>query len=230
MSKTIHTQNANVAKFVKLINTIAPEKHRIEVFADWARSCAIAFSNAGKFNQKFENEYLKVMARYKKEDQQKFPELLAIVVDGMEERYCDFLGEVYMQCSMGNSNAGQFFTPYSVSQASAQMTIPAELDNNKIISFAEPSCGSGGMIVAAAEVLRDRGFPFQKNMIAVMGDIDITAVHMAVIQCSVVGIPAIITHSNALTLEQWRRYETPGVAMWLVEERWHAQKQREKSA
>lgn len=223
MGKVVRSSNPDVTRFVKLINTMAPERSRFEVFTDWTRCAAIAFSNVGRYSQKFEDEYLTTIAKYSKVDQLKFPMLLEILTDGLEKEYCDFLGEVYMSCDMGNVNAGQFFTPYNVSLASAQMTIRGDLDNTRIYSFGEPSCGSGGMIIAVAEVLRDKGFPFQRNMIAVMGDIDITAVHMAVIQCSVIGIPAVISHQNSLTLETWRVYETPAVGMSLVLERWRAQ-------
>ena len=228
MAKVIQTKNQNVYKFVRLLNSIAPEKNRWQVFEDWAKCGAISLSNVGHYSQKYENEYLETIKAYNELDRMKFAKMLAVVVDGMEESFCDFLGEAYMSCDMGNGHLGQFFTPYDVSLASAKMTISDKLDNNRIYSFAEPSCGSGGMIVACAEVLRDKGFPFQRNMIAYMGDIDITAVHMAVIQCSILGIPAVISHQNSLTCETWRTYETPAVGMSFVLERWENQKAKDE--
>lgn len=43
------------------------------------------------------------------------------------------------------------------------------------------------------------------------------------IQCSLLGIPAIITHGNSLTLETWEEWETPFVGINLVKERLRAQ-------
>lgn len=44
-------------------------------------------------------------------------------------------------------------------------------------------------------------------------DIDERCVAMSYIQCSLLGIPAIITHGNALTLECWSEWETPAYIM-----------------
>ena len=44
------------------------------------------------------------------------------------------------------------------------------------------------------------------------------------VQCSLLGIPAIIVHGNSLTLETWEVWETPMVGINLVTERLEAQK------
>ena len=223
MSKTV-IHNDNVRYFVKLLNVMAPEKRRYEVFSDWCKCAAYAFVNSTNFSQKREDEYLKIIGSYSRLDQIRFPKLLTVVADGLTERFCDFLGEAYMNCEMGNGNMGQFFTPYSVSQASAAMTIGKVTDKSRIISIGEPSCGSGGMIIAAAEVLAKQDFPFQQNMLAFMDDLDINAVYMSIIQCSLLGIPSVIRYMNTLTQEVYDEFETPACAMWLVRERYRMQK------
>lgn len=227
MAKTIQSKDKDVADFVRVLNSIAPERRTFEVFSDWCKCSAYAFANSTNFSQKREDEYLKVINSYCALDRSRFAKMLAIVADGLTHRFCDFLGEAYMSCDMGNGAIGQFFTPYSVSQASAAMTIGTITDKSRIISVGEPSCGSGGMIVALAEVLAKQGFPFQQNMLAFMGDLDINAVYMSVIQCSLLGIPAVIQHTNTLTQEVFDEFETPGCAMWLVRERYKRQQESE---
>ena len=227
MSKVVASQNEDVNTFVKVLKSMAPNKRTIDVFSDWIKCAAYAFINATNYSQQRENEYKETLQMYSKEDQMKFPRLLALVADGLTKNYCDFLGEAYMGCDMGNAAAGQFFTPYSVSLATAKISIGKVKDMDSIITIGEPSCGSGGMIIAAAEVLRDQGFPFQKNMLAFMGDIDIDAVYMSIIHCSLLGIPAVIQHTNTLTQEVYAEFETPACAMWLVRERYEAQCRKE---
>ena len=226
MAKTIRIQNKDVSDFVRLLTTIAPEKHTIEVFSDWCKCSAYAFANAARYSQERENAYLETINKYNRLDRERFAKMLAVVAEGLTNRFCDFLGEVYMSCNMGNGATGQFFTPYSVSQVSAAMSIGEVKDKDRIISFGEPSCGSGGMIVAAAEHLQKQGFPFQQNMIAFMGDLDINAVYMSMIQCSLLGIPAVIQHTNTLTMEVYDEFETPACAMFLVRERYESQQAR----
>ncbi|SSK55792.1 Uncharacterised protein [Klebsiella pneumoniae] len=39
-------------------------------------------------------------------------QLLAHVVNGLQNGFCDFLGNVFMQLELGDKYRGQFFTPY----------------------------------------------------------------------------------------------------------------------
>lgn len=60
------------------------------------------------------------------------------------------------------------------------------------------------------------------SQIVVTGvDIDLKCVHMAYLQLSLYGIPAVIIHGNTLTCEEWSRWYTPSYIMggWLFRER-----------
>lgn len=57
------------------------------------------------------------------------------------------------------------------------------------------------------------------NMLLHATDISINSVCMCMIQCSILGIPAIITHGNAITNEVWEVWETPMVGIHLIKER-----------
>ena len=56
--------------------------------------------------------------------------LLASVVydDG---RFNDNLGEIFMRCNLGNKTAGQFFTPYQISEFMARVTLDETLVKEK---------------------------------------------------------------------------------------------------
>jgi hypothetical protein len=83
--------------------------------------------------------------------------------------------------------------------------------SREFVTVSEPAAGSGAMVLAFADAMRSEGINYQHKMHASLIDVDITAVHMAYIQCSLCHIPAIVTHGNALSLEAWR----PGdLATW----------------
>src|SRR3546814_12391124 len=92
---------------------------------------------------------------------------------------------------------GQFFTPYQISRLMAMLTIDrpslerAAAQNN-FIEFNEPTCGAGGMIIAAAEAIRTLGFDPARHMRVTAQDIDIACVQMTYLNCSFYAIPAKI--------------------------------------
>lgn len=111
-----------------------------------------------------------------------------------------------MALDLGNDRAGQFFTPYPVSQLMAKMLSGDAVQKCKergFVRMMESAVGAGGMVIATAEALMDEGINYQQVMYVTCIDVDAAAVHMAYVQLSLLHIPAIIIHGNALTLEQW---------------------------
>ncbi len=129
----------------------------------------------------------------------------------------DYLGRLYMFSGTSSSSAGQFFTPYSVAKLCAEMTINTkDISNQQIITLNEPTCGSGGMVLAGVEVLRNKGINYADRLLVVCGDLDKRCVHMAYLQLALAGVPAIILHQNALTLETWDEWHTPVLCLnWM---------------
>src|SRR3546814_4707645 len=84
---------------------------------------------------------------------------------------------------IGSKDMCQFFTPYQISRLMAMLTIDrpslerAAAQNN-FIEFNEPTCGAGGMIIAAAEAIRTLGFDPARHMRVTAQDIDIACVQM----------------------------------------------------
>lgn len=219
--------NSKQKEFIKILNTIALEKNRYEVFCDFLQLGALTFVQSAHFTKEREDRYLQTIGKYEKEDQQKFPKLLALVVEGLDEGFGDFLGEVYMNCDFGSSKQGQFFTPYSVCKMCAETTI-TDLPKDRILTAQEPCVGGGAMIIALCDVMHAKGFNFQQNLLVDAMDVSINSVYMAVIQFTILGIPAVIVHGNSLSLEVWDVFETPAVGMFLVKERYAAQQRRDR--
>lgn len=129
--------------------------------------------------------------------------------DGDHE-ICDVLGELYMQSGKSSKMAGQFFTPFHVSRLTAELGMEsAKPDEYGVITLNEPSCGSGGMILACAEWMRRRGINYAERLFAVGQDVDGRCVRMAYVQCSLAGIPAIIKHGDTLRMETHDIWITP---------------------
>lgn len=219
--------------FKKVLDSIDYSKNRYEIFCDWIQCCALAYAQVSHYTDDKEQRYLKIMNKYSEEDRHKFAELMEITTraytnkDG-STKFGDILGDIYMSCGFGSSAQGQFFTPYSVCQAMAQM-IPIKDDmRNRVITVMDSAVGGGALPIAYAEHLFNNGINYQMNMLLHATDISINSVCMCMIQCSILGIPAIITHGNALTNEVWEVWETPMVGFNLVIERLKSQ-QRKKT-
>jgi type I restriction-modification system DNA methylase subunit len=205
---TNHVQN-----FIKLLDTINYSRNRYEVFNDWlilASSSLYSWKN----DPKVEEEYLQFANQYKKEELEQHAKLLEIIVNALEENEQDFLGEVFTFGEFSNENKGQFFTPYHISRFMAEAIIgEKEPQQNRIIKVCEPCCGSGGMLIASASVMKSRGINFQQNAFFYAVDIDARCARMTFIQLSLLGMPAIVVCGNALTNEIFWQRETIGYVM-----------------
>lgn len=135
------------------------------------------------------------------------------ILQGMTDHFGDHLGEIYMEIEAGNKSAGQYFTPYYVSKMMTMITLGEKPDENKIFTLNEPCCGSGGMVVAAADIWNEQGFNYANNALVVANDIDRNCVLMSYLQISFTGLPAVILHQDTLTQKTWDRFITPAFAL-----------------
>lgn len=176
-----------------------------EIFSDWVRCCALVVSNFTAPHddlwEEREKEYLETMRKYNKDEQVTFAELLAFLTEALEEEMSDVLGEVYMKAEMGSKSTGQFFTPFHVSELCARLGLGwKELapDEDGIYRIHEPSCGAGGMIIAACKALKDAGINYQKNVEVIAQDLDWRGVYMTYLQLSLLGVKAIVVQGDTL--------------------------------
>lgn len=167
-----------------------PHQHFFRTFEDWLALAVNAFLRD-------DDAYMAIMARYGPREQgtehaaDHFARALGAWMLAMQESPADYLGLVYEQEAVANSYAGQFFTPESVTEVMAQMTMPDTLPDNALVC--DPACGSGRTLIAG--IRRNRFATF-------MGvDTDVICVHMATLNCLVHNANSTIIHGNSLSLE-----------------------------
>lgn len=222
--------NKHQQEFAKLVNENSRSRHPYTVFKDFCELAALSFSNAvdrAQFEVR-EARYLQIVKDYKADEVARFPKMLACLTLSLEEGMSDCLGQLFMALELGNSGAGQFFTPYHVSVLMAKMLCGDAgqvCQARGFVRVMEPAVGAGGMVIATAEALREEGINYQQAMHATCIDIDATAVHMAYVQLSLLHIPAIIIHGNTLSLEQWGYWLTPAHVLGF----WDAKLKRDAS-
>ncbi len=147
------------------------------------------------------------------QERKKFGEICSGInnmLSKMLDHYGDHLGEIYMELSGGKKAAGQYFTPYCVSRLMAEMTVgQSDLSGDKILKFNEPCCGSGGIIVATAETLKEHGINYTNNAVFVANDIDRNCALMCYLQTSWAALPAVVLHQDTITQKTWDKFITP---------------------
>ena len=218
----------------KLIEQLCYRFNRYEVLTDVFEVSALALSN--QFDkrrevwQRREEQYLKTINKYNAEEQKTMAHVFALIFNLLSnvanstsrDSFADYLGELYMLSETSNAKTGQFFTPYHLSQACAAVSCDKDklfndLEKNGVILVNEPTCGSGGMVLAIADVLWNKHqINYTQDMLAICSDIDARCVHMAYLQLGLTGVPAVIYNQNTLTLETWDEWHTPALCMqWL---------------
>ena len=224
---TPYEEIPSVSKILKLLEKGTYKVGRHEFLSDVFECGAIAISNRFDMRQaeRREERYLQIVKNYDRDMLQVLTEVFAEIYQLLSQQinpavgFNDYLGELYMKSETSNKHAGQFFTPYCVSKCCAAVTINEAIVNehieqDKILTLNEPTCGAGGMILAAADILYNQyHFNISRNLFVECGDIDARCVHMTYLQLGLAGIPAVIFKRDALSMETWERWETPAYIM-----------------
>lgn len=193
--------------FAAGFNQLCRTRQRGSVWADLVSVIACSIANAvdKRFFDEREAQYMRIIGQYNKDEQQLFPELFNLIVESMDENPDqDFLGELYMTLELGNSNAGQFFTPYDICRCMSEATIDGRraremVDKQGYISINDPACGAGATLVSAANTLRRLGINYQTSALFVGQDLDGTVAMMCYIQLSLLGCPGYVHVGDTLT-------------------------------
>lgn len=215
MAKKIHQRTGDVHKdrVKQLLLQVGQHKGRWQVFRDFVALAALDLSAAADPAQRAtrDPEAKAIADRYSESELSKLHEAFAHVVMGLEARPHDFLGSLYMLMELGDAWKGQFFTPYEVCLLMAKINLHGaqqEVSEKGFVVVNDPCVGGGAMLIAMAQALRDEGINYQRHMHAVAQDIDITAVHMAYVQLSLLYVPALVIHGNSLTPIVWSTWRT----------------------
>lgn len=178
-----------------------------EVWQDFIIMCATSLANAvdGRFREAREKDYMARVSKYTSKELDSFGHAFAEVVMALDENPDqDFLGELFMCLDLGNEWKGQFFTPYSVCKAMAEMTFPlslmSQIEDRGWVSVSDPACGAGALLIAFANMCRQPGrdVNFQTQVLFVAQDIDYLAGMMCYIQLSLLGCPGYVVIDDTL--------------------------------
>jgi type I restriction-modification system DNA methylase subunit len=147
------------------IRHLSYNQHLFTTFRHFVEVSAIAFSNvADPINKAArEEQYLAIVKQYKPEEFRQFPDLLGMLVACLEQESTDVLGVLYHRLELHNEQTGQFFTPYPVCLAMAKMLVHDAkqlVAEQEFIRAHEPCVGSGAMVIALAQTLREEGMGF----------------------------------------------------------------------
>lgn len=206
---------------VRLIEQAA-QRHSIwQVFSDFLEMSAISISKPVDpvHREEREKRYMETIKRYSREELDLFPKMFGELVEALEqcaqeERLDDILGKVFHELELHNKYKGQFFTPMSVCDMMGMISadgtdIAHGLEKQGYFTVCEPCVGSGAMILGMVNALSKMGVNYCQQMVVTGVDIDLKCVHMAYLQLSLYGIPAVVIHGNSLTCEEWSRWYTP---------------------
>lgn len=219
-----HGRDAAIAAFKKTFRELAPYKHRYEVFRDFVTMAACSLHNSLHKDPEREQEYLAIIAGYKKPDQMAFPKLMGQLVAALDEDPRDILGPLYMELEIANKDAGQFFTPPELSELMANLTFGdalSRLETQPFITAGEPACGAGGMILALVKVMTVNGHNPAERLWVQCIDVDRMAALMCYAQLSLWNVPAEIIVGNTLSWDIREVWYTPAHHMGLWKYRLH---------
>lgn len=197
-----------VHEITQIFQTLSRRHDTASLFKDFCQTAAIALANKVDKRQYARREklYLDIVGQYKqdKEVVLAFCDILGEVALSLADTPADVLGPVFHQLELHNRFKGQFFTPHPLCAFMAHMLVGTKADTNLLLKqhgflrALEPTCGSGAMIIALAETLKDIDINYHEQLHVTAIDIDPKCIHIAYIQLSLLGIPAVLIHGNSL--------------------------------
>ena len=192
-----HSESAAILK------TLDEAAHRSgvsrgQVFEDYLHMSLCALSGG-----QMEEQYMATVKKHSEGKKGKrscdaIAQAFAMLVDAMEKTRQDILGDLF-QGGITYGEAGQFLTPEPLCQMMAQMTLDGvETEGGDKKTIADPCCGSGRMLLAAADVQPHWDFVGQ--------DIDLRCVRMTAINAGRYPGPR---NPNAAECRQQREASAP---------------------
>ncbi len=188
--------------------------HIFDVLQDCFSMYATAISNQFDFAnyRAREDNYLQLIKKYDKEEQEKICSIFGKIVLLCQIEngdYDDYLGKLYMQSETSSKMHGQFFTPYEVSQLMARLLIDNYDLTKDVIVINDPCCGAGGLLIAMVDEISKKGVSIKDKVLVVAQDIDSRCVNMSYIQFALMGIPAVVMKGDTLAYKFTEIWKTP---------------------
>lgn len=205
MARAVRFRKESHTEFYKVFSGMCQTRSSWEVWADFVAMTALtiahAFDREDQTHDDREQEYIRTIKRYSKNEQEGFPKLFALTVEALEaEPDQDFLGEMFMALDLGNHWKGQFFTPYSICRMMSEITITdleARIEKKGWVGIQDPCCGAGALLIATRNTMvRQKRGP--REALYVAQDVDRTAALMCYIQLSLLGCAGYVVVADSL--------------------------------
>ena len=212
--------SATARALISALAAIGGKNTRL-VFCDVVELLALTLANTASHSRRdeFAGRYRRLLSTYHRDDHEALlaiGETLTKLITSPTRDLSngpDVLGHIFMMTESGNEALGQFFTPFDVSLLMVNMTLGnAVIPEDGFLTLLEPACGSGGMALAAAIVLKGRRIDPREHLHITARDIDRNAVHMTFVQLALNGLPAIVVLGDTLRGEVRERWFTPAHA------------------
>lgn len=178
-------------------------------------ACALALGTR-------EEEYLEAIRGWELSELEELRAAFHFLVGEMEERpgaAGDLLGPAYetLTSPADRNERGAFYTSPDVSELTARLLIgdgptgpfiPDDWPNDRPAEVLDPSCGSGGMVLALVGEMETRGMPPARVRVEAW-DLSKTACDMAYVNLTLHGVPATVVWGDTLSQEIFRAWRTP---------------------
>ena len=209
-------------EFVKSMHALMDHGQRRawDVFSDFCEMayCALAQRTHAdnKRREWLEGRYMSRVKKYTKEQAQSIADMMAMTALAIDANGEDFLGHIYEKEGFCDQKfGGQFFTPWELGRAMARLTFKnVRKIRAPVITLSEPCCGSGRLVLACTEYMRELKIDPARRIWVDAVDSDIVCAQMTYIQMTFAGVPGIVRHGNSLHLTQQDAAVTaPGVLL-----------------
>ena len=202
MAQKVSTAENN--EFLDRFRELCGHRGPWEVWNDFVNIGAIMIANSMSSPQRAtrEQDYLAIIKKYDVSGQTALTQLIASVINTLEENpWQDFLGDMFMRLNLGSNWGGQFFTPYTIAQLTAQLqmdNIETKIEKEGWVAVNDSTCGAGALLIGYAEACKKAGINYQEHIWFVAQDIDRTAALMCYIQLSLLGCPGYVVIADTL--------------------------------
>ena len=199
-------RTADQKGFIGLFDGLCMRRHVWQAWGDFVEACAIAVSNScdkvSPDRGKREERYRQIMAGYEPKEQEIFPQLFGALTEALEQNPDqDFLGDMFMRLELGSHWHGQFFTPYNLCRAIAEIQMgdaQERIQTRGWVSINDCACGAGALLIAARNVMMRAGQDWSSQALFVAQDIDRTAALMCYLQLSLLGCARYVVIADSL--------------------------------
>ena len=185
-------------------------------------------------NTDYMEDYNNILRKYTEEEQLQLKTIMKDLAELYNKQYeiTDLLTDIFEKLGISNKETGQFFTPFHISKLAVKLTgiNEDEIKQKGYITLHEPATGAGGMILAYANELKEKGFNPSKNLYVVACDIDILCTYMTYLQLAMYDIPAVVVNGDTLTLKEHFVLYTPQYfrGFWNLKDVFSKEKDKDK--